>query len=143
MTETKIATEFDRIRQAYCAMAREASYRPAAPGDGFGSIDLSLEDLHDPEILEKESAVYAARFIREENTNHYFIGCANWSTNRALVYTIEAARLLCGGMDDERAVKLLRMAAHEIKRSCPSAMLHARALSPHPHPSVRNRRMRR
>jgi hypothetical protein len=94
-------------------MAERARYRPAAPGDGFGNITLSTKQLDDPQRLAKEAAVYAKRFIAEEDGRTFRIGVSNFRTNRAFVYVIEAARCLCGGADDVAAT-LLKMASDEI-----------------------------
>jgi hypothetical protein len=114
-TARPATNEAERISQAYLRMAREARYRPAAPGDGFGNIHLSAEDLNDRHILATEAREYADQFIREEDRRQFFIGCSKWSTNRALVFTIEAARNLCsGGIAAELALRLLRMAIDEV-----------------------------
>src|SRR5260370_40836770 len=106
--------EHQRIREAYLKMAEEAHYRPAAPSDGFGSTYLSNEELSDSNRLEEEASGYATAFINEEDRVRFRIGVSNFKTNRALVYTIEAARLLCGS-DDARAMKLLNMAIEDIQ----------------------------
>jgi hypothetical protein len=95
----------DRIREAYIEMARQANYRPeAAVGSSAGS------DVRD------EAVSYAKRFISEEQTTEFHIGVSDYTTNRALVYTIEAARLLCGGMlGVDHALKLLEMAVAEVR----------------------------
>ena len=104
-------TEFARIVEAYKAMADEARYRPAAPGDGCGSVSLSKEECRDQELLHEEARRYARRFIETENDGGEFrIGVSNYDTNRALVYVIEAARSLCGAQDD-LARDLIKMAA--------------------------------
>jgi hypothetical protein len=51
----------------------------------------------------------------EEDDGRFVIGCSNFTTNRALIWTIEAARNLCGGQDDV-ALTLLKMAIDEVKR---------------------------
>jgi hypothetical protein len=113
-TERPTTKEAERIRQAYLRMAREAWYRPAAPSDGvFGFVHPSKDELNDPHILKAEARKYAEQFIREENSRKFFIGVSKWSTNRALVFTIEAARRLCGA-DHEMALRLLRMAIDEV-----------------------------
>lgn len=113
---TPAKSELERIVEAYEQMASKARYRPAAPGDGLGSVELSAEELEDSDVLREEAVLYAKRFIEEENKLHFKIGISNWSTNRALVYTIEAARLMCGGMgQNSRALKLIKMAAEELK----------------------------
>jgi hypothetical protein len=106
-----------RYAEAYLRMASDARYRPEAPGDGCGGIDLSVEELRDSDRLEQEAVSYALRFAREENTRTFRIGCSNFSTNRAFVWVIEAARELAGGGADGNAVarKLLKMAIEELE----------------------------
>ena len=79
------------IREAYLAMAK-VGYRPAAPGDGCGSISLTRKQLADPAQLEREATGYADSFRKEEDTCRFWIGCADSRRTQALVYTIEAAR---------------------------------------------------
>jgi hypothetical protein len=109
----KFETRPARFAQAYLAMAEHANYRPAAPGDGCGHTYLSKDEASDPERLAKEAIEYARGFDAEEDERAYNIGCSNFSTNRALVFVIEAARSLCGGKDD-LADSLLKMAINEI-----------------------------
>jgi hypothetical protein len=78
---------------------RAAKYRPAAPSDGYGSIQLSPEELRDQERLYREAVEYAVRFRREEDRCTFRIGCSSYTTNRAFVLSIEAARLLCSDGD--------------------------------------------
>ena len=106
--------EFNRIVEAYLRMARW--YRPGAPGDGLGTVTLKPAEVQDRERLVTEGGEYARAFIAEEDTARYFIGVSNYATNRALVYAIEAARLLCSGMNDGLAERLLRMALEETRR---------------------------
>jgi hypothetical protein len=101
--------EFDRIVEAYMQMAEAAHYRPAAPSDELGHILLSKSKLKDRAVLLAEARQYAARFMEEENTRSFFLGVSNLATNRALVYAIEACRLLCGGLAVP-AVDLLKLA---------------------------------
>jgi hypothetical protein len=109
-------SEHNRIREAYLQMAEKAKFRPEAPSDGFGNIQLEEPELLDSARLAKEADAYATRFIAEENTTQFHVGVSNFTTNRALVYTIEAARLLCGGSSgDAYAQKLLEMAVEEVK----------------------------
>ncbi len=106
-----------RIMQAYERMATEAKYRPAAPGDGLGGIYLDPDQLADDGILHAEARKYADHFHKEEDKREFWIGCSCFSTVRAFVYTIEAARCLCAGCDfEDVARKLLWMAADEIKQ---------------------------
>ena len=53
-------TEQERIQEAYIAMAVTARYRPAAPGDGMGSIDLTDAERKDGAVLREEARQYAA-----------------------------------------------------------------------------------
>ncbi|HEX5509842.1 MAG TPA: hypothetical protein VFX37_15180 [Pseudolabrys sp.] len=104
-----------RFAQTYLMMA-SCSYRPGAPSDGFGNICLAKEELADRARLYDEAAHYAARFEREEDKHSFSIGCSNFSTNRAFILAIEAARLLGGGSGGNVfAIKLLRLAIKEIK----------------------------
>jgi hypothetical protein len=105
--------EHKRIVEAYLKMAEEAKYRPAAPGDGMGNVYLTAEEIADPDILQKEAVKYADEFLREEDL-HFTIGVSDFSTNRALVYTVEAARALCG-VNHDLASTLLKMAAEETR----------------------------
>jgi hypothetical protein len=111
-----IQSEKSRIEEAYRQMASRIRYRPAAPGNGLGNIWLSEEELADPERLAREAAFYATRFIAEEDDGSFALGVSNFATNRALVYTIEAARLL-NGADNSRALLLLAMAREEILKA--------------------------
>lgn len=110
-------SSIEKFRDAYLLMAHKANYRPAAPGDGFGGIYLNADQLADPEMLEKEARKYALVFAREEDDRGFFIGVSDYETSQAFVYTIEAARCLCGGIDfRELAGKLLMMALEEMNR---------------------------
>jgi hypothetical protein len=95
-------------------MAQKARYRAQAPGDGFGNVNLSEEELEDSQRLADEASAYADRFIAEENTTNFHIGVSNYVSNRALVYTIEASRLLCAASEPV-ALTLLEMAVEELK----------------------------
>jgi hypothetical protein len=110
-------TSYNRFREAYQRMAREARYRPAAPGDGFGSVDLTRTQLEDDALLDEEAGRYARTFLEEEDTNSFWIGCSHYPTNRAFLFIIEAARLLCGGAYDRTAAKLIEMALAEIQEA--------------------------
>lgn len=97
-------------------MNKRAKYRPAAPIDGCGNITLSDEVLADRQQLGKEAAHYATDFINEGY--RFWIGVSDFSTNRALVYTIESARNLCGGLGSiDTAIRLLEMALAEAKQA--------------------------
>jgi hypothetical protein len=107
---------FGRYKEAYLAMAKRSKYRPGAPSDGCGHIEMSAEDLRDPGILDREAAEYALRFLAEDDRMEYPMGCPDGDFNKAFFYTIEVARLLCGGLGAERpAIELLKMAIEEIE----------------------------
>jgi hypothetical protein len=112
MTDARV----QRFVDAYLAMAKQAKYRPAAPSDGFGNVQLSLEQVRDPERLHRESIQYAVQFLAEEDKDSFWIGCSDFRTNKAFAWTIEAARQLASGMSgNATALKLLEMAAREIR----------------------------
>jgi hypothetical protein len=95
----------ERIREAYIEMATQAGYRPQAAGGSSAESDLR-----------NEAASYAKRFIDEEQTTNFHVGVSDYTTNRAFVYTIEAARLLCcGALGVDHALKLLEMAVMEVR----------------------------
>jgi hypothetical protein len=107
----------ERFCEAYLAMAEKAKYRPAAPGDGCGHVYLTKAELRDRKRLEKEAVTYAVGFSNEEDTLKFYIGCSNFRTNKAFIWAIEAARQLAGGDEgNATAIKLLEMAAAEVKR---------------------------
>ena len=105
-----------RFAEAYLMMAMRARYRPGAPSDGMGNIQLESEELADPDRLRREAFDYAMRFYKEEEDTHEFwIGCSDGRTNRAFLLVIEAARNLAGGcFGNATAVHLLRLAIEEI-----------------------------
>ena len=43
----------------------------------------------------REAAARAEAFLKEDDAMTWPIGCSDFETNRALVFTIEAARALC------------------------------------------------
>lgn len=101
---------FTQISDAYRAMARHAKYRPAAPSDGMGNITVPRDQLD----MEHECRGYARRWAEEEDTQTFRIGCCNFPTRPATIYTVEAARLMCG-VADEEALRLLKMAVAELE----------------------------
>jgi hypothetical protein len=104
----------DRIRDAYLQMADKVHFRPQAPSDGFGNVQLTDEEIADPERLAKEANAYVQRFVEQEKSLHFRIGTGDWTNARALVYAIEAAKALCGGASSiDLAIKLLNMATAE------------------------------
>jgi hypothetical protein len=111
--EPRLNQRLARFAEAYMMMADRARYRPQAPGDGCGSTYLTKEQEADPERLMAEAIAYANQFGGEDDARTFNIGCSNFTTNRALVFVLEAARSLCGGKDD-LALDLLKMALDEL-----------------------------
>jgi hypothetical protein len=114
--------KLQRFYEAYLLMAEHARYRPAAPSDGFGNIQLTSEQLRDTHRLQQEAIAYALEFDEEENTDKFWIGCSDYKTNRAFVWSIEAARLLASGDADEKAIVLLEMALEEVQGVRPARL---------------------
>lgn len=100
----------DQTSDAYRQMATDAHYRPAAPSDGHGNITVPIEDLD----LDKEAMRYAHRWWTEEDQQDYRIGCPDFSDRPALIFTIEAARAICG-VNRELAINLLELALTDLK----------------------------
>jgi len=101
--------------EAYLLMAEHARYRPAAPSDGLGNIQLTLAQVHDKHRLQEQAIAYAVEFAKDEDTDQFWIGCGDYKTNRAFVWSIEAARLLAGSDADDKAIVLLEMALEEVR----------------------------
>jgi len=82
----------------------------------MGHVSLSKEQAADPEErLQREATAYALKkFNAEENERVFWIGCSDFSTNRAFIWTIEAARALAGNKPD-LALDLLNMARTRIR----------------------------
>lgn len=101
----------EQIEGAYRRMAEEGKYRPAAPSDGFGSVTVPEEELN----LDAEASQYVERRWSEEDRGQYDLGVPDGGDRPALIFAIEATRLLCG-TDRAHAAKLLRMAADELDK---------------------------
>ena len=111
-----------RFVEAYLMMAVRARYRPGAPSDGFGHIQLSEDEFKDETRLLREAVKYAVDFDKEEDKDVFHIGCSDFRTNRAFLLSIEAARLLASGLGSESfAIKVLQMAIEEIRTSLSEA----------------------
>jgi hypothetical protein len=110
-----------RFIETYLMMALRAAYRPAAPSDGHGNIQLNRQALDDRHRLAKEAYKYAVAFDKEEDSCSFWIGCSDFTTNRAFILAIEAARVLAGGLDSEPyALALLGLAVEEVKEAIKS-----------------------
>jgi hypothetical protein len=67
------------------------------------------------------------RFLEQNRARNCQIGCCNFSTNRAFVYAIEAARLLCSDFTAQPyAKKLLQTAIEDIDANGSCARLKGR-----------------
>lgn len=106
----------DRIGQTYRRMASEARYRPKAPGDGLGNIYMPHAELD----LDQEISEYASQWEADERRLDFTIGVTNYSTLPATIFAVEAARCLCA-VNDDVALKLLKMAVAELEREGASA----------------------
>jgi hypothetical protein len=92
---------------------------------GLGGISLSPDEYKDQDRLYREAVDNTLRFNQEEDGHTFNIGCSNFTTNRAFVLSIQAARLLCSGGDgSEWAARLLTLAIKEIE-SATASTTHA------------------
>lgn len=82
-------TYWQNIADAYMQMATELNYRPLWMDGAW--------QLGEP-ITNDEAIEYAKWWRKQEDDNFGSIGCSNWSTCKALVYTTEASKVLCGGV---------------------------------------------
>ena len=84
--EEIVGDKLMRFAQAYLMMA-DAKYRPAAPSDGCGNIQLTSEQYADKNRLYLEAVTYAMKFASvEDGDMNFHIGCSNYNTNRAFVF---------------------------------------------------------
>lgn len=102
--------KWGRLIDAYCQMAEQVLYRPAAPSDGFGHITIPTAELE----ASMEARDYVKRFLDEEAEDRYWVGNPDFSANRAFIWTLEALRLMCGGMtwvgEDEEQARIRKAA---------------------------------
>jgi hypothetical protein len=101
-----------QIEDAYRQMATSARYRPEAPSDGMGNVTVPEDQLD----LDGEARDYAARYLDEEKRGAFRVGFPNFPDRPALIWIIEAARLVNGG-DPARARELLGMADAALAQS--------------------------
>ena len=107
MTMTTTPDTVGQIEQTYRRMVKEGRYAPMAPSDGMGTITGPIK-------VAEEANIYAEQWWEEEESLSYYIGCPDWSDRPALIFTVEAARLICG-MQHTAAIKLLKMAVAELE----------------------------
>lgn len=109
----------EQIKSAYRLMAKQALYRPTAPGDGFGNIIGPLD-------LEREAQRYLKRWWADENKMSFFVGCCDGKSRPATIFAIEAARMMCCGSFGNRvALRLLKLAVAEMERICEGSSAEA------------------
>lgn len=93
-----------QIVDAYAGMVKGARCRPATPNP----LDLN----YTPEELQD----YVENWWKEEEAQDFNIGCPSHEGRKALIWTVEAARLICA-VAYEPALQLLKMAAEEVERA--------------------------
>jgi hypothetical protein len=99
------------IKDAYIKMATAKAYRPEAPSDGFGNIELSNEDLADPIRLEMEGWWAAATFYKADEELRFVIhGCTDGRLAATMYLALQAAQLCCGGLSQGRIRTILELA---------------------------------
>ncbi|MGB2590954.1 MAG: hypothetical protein WAJ96_09915 [Candidatus Acidiferrum sp.] len=102
-----------QVADAYRTLAR-LHYRPAAPSDGCGNIAVPEENLN----LEREAREYAEHWCDEQSTGKYRLGVPHYSLRPAMIYAVEAARLMCGAPKQRQLIKgLLREAIRAVENA--------------------------
>lgn len=89
-----------QVEEAYREMVKVARCRPA------------VVDPQDDQVSREELDLYADQWRKEEHREEFRVGCPSMEGRKALIWTIEAARLICA-MRYEPAVALLEHAAKE------------------------------
>lgn len=113
-----------RYAIAYLRIAAEAKYRPCAPSDGFGNIQLDDTAYKSRDQVKREAFLFGIRCVQEETygcapTTVAWRGVVNGHTGVAGRFALEAAKAFNGGGDfDPLGIKLLRMALAEAERKC-------------------------
>jgi hypothetical protein len=107
------------IKDAYITMATaKKGYRPNAPSDGHGNIQLDAEALADPVRLEMEGW-RAARSFYEADDNEVFEihGCADGRLAVTMYFALEAAQRCCGGVSNGAIRTILELAIAALPES--------------------------
>jgi hypothetical protein len=100
------AADLERFREAYLKLLEDPEFKRL----------LEESDWAQRTHLEADKATqYAQHFIAEERSGKFRIARSRTETTRAFVWAIEAVRALSyGGSFEERAARLLKLAAAEI-----------------------------
>ncbi len=91
-----------QIASTYKLMAEKARHRPGTPSAGRDN-------------LERESLQYAEYWWEKEDKQKFRVGCCYNSTRPAMIFAIEAARLMCAGRSNKRALELLQLGVEQLK----------------------------
>lgn len=103
-------TMFKAVEAAYLKMA--GVYRPEAPSDGFGYIQLEPEEMKDPERLQREAQAAAEKFVRADQSYLFEVkGCPDGRLVATMYLALQAAQMCCGGPGKIRKVLELAIAA--------------------------------
>lgn len=101
---------FKAVEDAYLEMA--AHYRPNAPSDGFGHIQLEPEELKDQARLKREAKEAAEQFARSDQNYLFQVhGCPDGRLVATMYLALQAAQMCCGGPGKIRKVLELALAA--------------------------------
>jgi hypothetical protein len=108
-----------QLEGAYRQMAQRTQYRPLARTDGQGHLLPWQSDL------ETEAAQYAEHWAKQEVTQKgFWVGCGEYPARSALIFVIEAARLLAATQfspaNITTARRLLRLALAALPREAPA-----------------------
>ena len=101
-----------RFAEAYQIMTKKVKYRPEAPSDGVGNIELNEDEINDDGILIEEALRYASKLKQEDDEAKFTLyGCTNWEYNRLFVYLLNASQLCCSNSEALLFIKRLLSAA--------------------------------
>lgn len=103
-----------RITAAYLVMMQQAHY--CAEATDAQLEKLSKSGLPNVQQMYAAATAYAKGFMREDETGSFFIGHSNFQTVLSFILAIEAARALADGDCNDHALKLLELAAKDLRR---------------------------
>jgi len=83
------------------------------------NIDLSPAPLKESERLQREAFEFGAKFAAEEDGDTFWIGCSDFTTNRASFWIIEVARRVAASADTNADAKARKCCADTtLKSAC-------------------------